>query len=95
MQAIKKDEQSMEITKDVTVSDPIVNTYTLDFLKSQEIAIMKQRDDFVAARQKELDEVAILLIEAEKLGLKTAAEVQAEADATVKVEGEPNLEVIN
>jgi hypothetical protein len=67
----------IEVTKTPVVA-PIVNKYSLDFLKKQELDILKQMNDFIEARQMELDEVRGLITEAGTLGLKTQAEVTAE-----------------
>lgn len=52
--------------------------YDINFLKQQEVNILKQKNDFNEARDKELVEVRVMLAEAEKLGIKTIAEVELE-----------------
>ena len=64
----KIDDYEMKVIKEnVTQTD---NNYSLDFLLQQQINIQKQLDDFVIARQNELNEIKDLIKEAEKLGLK-------------------------
>ena len=58
----------LQVSKDIETK-PEVNLYSLDFLKNQEIDIIKQRDDFVELRNQELTEVRTLIYEAEKQGL--------------------------
>jgi len=52
-------------------------------LKQQELDILKQKNDFIEARDKELVEVRKIIAEAEKLGIKgikTALEVEEAKD---------------
>jgi predicted component of viral defense system (DUF524 family) len=54
------------------------NIYEYSFLLSQREAIKAQAKDFADARQKELDEVEMLIAECEKLGIKEKVEVKVE-----------------
>jgi len=74
----KIDDSTMEVIKDAPVVEKITTTYNIDFLKQQELDILKSMNDFVAQRQVELDEVRALIVEADKLGLKTKEVLQAE-----------------
>lgn len=78
MQTEKINDSEMLVTKDAVVAEPTKNTYSIDFLKKQELDILKQMNDFVEQRQKELEEVRSLIGEADKLGLKTQEVIQAE-----------------
>lgn len=49
--------------------------YNLDFLKNQEKAILKQKEDFVLARDLELAEVRELIAQCEKLGVQSISEL--------------------
>jgi hypothetical protein len=75
----KLTESSMSVVKEAPVVEPITTTYTIDFLKQQELDILKSMNDFIAKRQVELDEVRALIAEADNLGLKTKEVLQAEA----------------
>jgi len=78
MEYIKTSESEMEVTKDAPIVEPIKTVYSIDFLKEQEISILKSMNEQITQRQKELDEVRALLVEAEKLGLKTKEVLQSE-----------------
>ena len=73
---IKIDANNMEVEK----IEPAVKrkiTYSLDFLLSQKVSIQAQKDRDNIARDKELAEVNSLIAEANLLGLKTLAEIEA------------------
>lgn len=72
MEYIKKSDNEMEVVKEAVIAEPVKVTYSIDFLKSQELQILKQINDYVESRKKELEEVRIFISEAEKLGLKTS-----------------------
>lgn len=74
MEYEKKDEKTLLVTKPVETKEE-VNEYKLDFLKQQEINILKQKNDFIEARDKELLEVRELIAQCETLGIKSEAEV--------------------
>lgn len=74
----KVSESEFEVSKVAEVVAPVVTKYSLDFLKKQELDILKSMNDFIAQREKELLEVRGLISEAGKLGLKTREELQAE-----------------
>ena len=76
--ATKISDSEMSIVKPAPVVEPQTVTYTLDFLKSQELSILKSMNDFVAQRQVELAEVRDLISQAEKLGIKSSVTLQAE-----------------
>jgi len=71
---IKKDEVTLEVTKPVEATEE-TNEYKLDFLKDQELSIIKQKDEFVNARNKELLEVREMIAKCTELGVKSELEV--------------------
>jgi len=73
---VKVDESTLSEKKPVEIITEEV-TYDYDFLKQQEISILKQRDDFVEARNKELSEVRNLIAKCEELGIKSKLAVAA------------------
>lgn len=89
MKYIKKDETTLTVVKTIEAKTE-ENNYDLNFLKQQEIAILKQRDDFVEARDKELEEVRNLIKQAKKLGIKEKVEVEA-----VEELPDPELELLD
>jgi hypothetical protein len=70
----KVDYTTMKVTKEVEIKTE-EKTYDLDFLKQQEIDIIRQIDEFVALREKELLEVRTLIAESAKLGIVSKQEV--------------------
>ena len=82
MEYIKKDETTLEATKSVETKEE-VNEYKLDFLKKQEINILKQKNDFVETRDLELLEIRELIAKCEELGVKSEIEVKL-AEETAK-----------
>jgi hypothetical protein len=82
----KVDDTTLQVTKEETTQES--TDFKLDFLRDQEISILKQKNDFCEARDKELKEVRALLLKAEELGIKSEKEVAlAEEEAR-----EENLE---
>ena len=67
MKITQIDENTIKVDKEETISSS--NTYSYDFLISQRDAIQRQADDFAANRQKELDEINVMIGEADKLGI--------------------------
>lgn len=90
MEAVKIDDSSFEVTKEAVVAEPVKQVYNIDFLKEQEVSILKSMNEQIAQRQTELDNVRALIAQAESLGLKTKAEIQEE---TIVIE-EAKLEAI-
>ncbi|PIP38190.1 MAG: hypothetical protein COX19_14120 [Desulfobacterales bacterium CG23_combo_of_CG06-09_8_20_14_all_51_8] len=82
MEYIKKDETTLEATKSVETKEE-VNEYKLDFLKKQEVNILKQKNDFVETRDLELLEIRELIAKCEELGVKSEIEVKL-AEETAK-----------
>lgn len=80
----KKDETTLVQTKPVETKEE-VKEYNIDFLKSQEVAILKSKNDFVEARDKELLEVRNLLQKCEELNIKSTVEVKL-AEETLREE---------
>jgi hypothetical protein len=76
---VKKDISTLIVTKPVEIKKE-TNEYNIDFLKEQEKSIIKQRDEQYAARTAELEEVQELISEAEKLGIKSTAEINKEKE---------------
>ena len=84
MEYIKKDETTLSVSKPVeTIAE--TNDYKLDFLKQQELDILKQMNDFVAERKRELEEVRSLIAKCTELGIKTSLEVETEKEALIKI----------
>jgi hypothetical protein len=75
---IKLNDSEIQITKEVPVVEPVKVTYNIDFLKEQEVTILKDLNDYTEKRKTELEEVRNLIAKCEELGLKTKAELQAE-----------------
>ena len=85
MDYTKIDANTLSVTKPVEVKEE-THEYTLDFLKSQEIQILKQKNDFVEARDKELLEVRELLAQCENLGIKEKVVVDLEVETLKEAE---------
>jgi hypothetical protein len=83
MQYIKIGESILQVTKPVEIKSEI-HEYTLDFLLSQKENILKQKNDFIEARDRELLEIDELLNQAETLGLKTQAELKVIFEEQIK-----------
>jgi hypothetical protein len=73
----KVDDTTLKVTKPVEIAEE-TKEYDLDFLESQEEAILKQRDDFVLARDLELLEVRELIAKCKELGVQSKALMEAE-----------------
>ena len=85
MEYVKKDDTTLQVTRPVEIAE-VVQEYDLDFLKQQEVAILKSMNDFVDARKLELAEVQDLIAQCDKLGIRSRVEValvaeQARVDA--------------
>ena len=77
MDAITKTSESEFTITSTPVVTPIVTTYSIDDLKTQELTILKSMNNFMATQQIELDKVRVLITQATSLGLKTSEEIQA------------------
>jgi len=67
----KIDDNTIEVTKNETFDPEItVTNYKRDFLLNQRASIIKQANDFLSERQKELAEVDELIAECDKLGIE-------------------------
>lgn len=75
MEYTKQDEATLAVTKTPEVKEEVVE-YKLDFLKQQELDILRQKNEFVEARNKELEEVRNLIAKCEELGIKSAVEIE-------------------
>jgi len=82
----KLDDTTLQVTKTLATPSPTSNDYTLDFLKQQELDILKQRNEYIIARDKELVEVRELIAQAIALGIKTSLEIETEKEATLTEE---------
>jgi len=71
----KKDEQTLVVSKTAEVTTE-TNEYTLEFLLQQELSILKQRNKYIEARDKELAEVRELIAQAKLLGIVSDLEVE-------------------
>lgn len=78
MEYLKKDEVTLSVTKPVEET----KEYDLDFLKQQEVNILKQMNDFVEARKIELEEVRELIAKCEELGVRSKDEVALENETS-------------
>ena len=73
MEYNKKDDTTLEVVKSVETVEE-TKEYKLDFLKQQEVDILKQKNDFVDARNTELEEVRALIAKCEELGIQSQVE---------------------
>lgn len=75
-QITKKDNNTIEVVKTM----PVAFSFTPEYLKAQREAIIKQRDEFVIQRNKEIEEIDGYLSEMTKLGVseKVIEEVKDE-----------------
>ena len=90
MDYVKKDETTLQVTTTVAVQPAeVVKEYDLDFLKAQEVAILKQANDFAEARNVELAEVRELLAQCERLGIRGKAEVALELESAREADLKP------
>jgi hypothetical protein len=86
MEYTKKDETTLLVTKPIETTEE-VKEYKLEFLKKQELQILKDLNDYTAKRKEELAEVRTLIAEAEKLGIKETIDVEiAEEDTKMEEE---------
>lgn len=67
--AVKVDDNTIEVTKQAPIPDPVVQKYDYNFLLTQRDAIQAQKDAFDAARDDELAEVNDLIAQADALGV--------------------------
>jgi len=81
MEYAKKDDVTLSVTKPVEVKEE-TKEYDLDFLKQQEVDILKQMNDFVDARKVELEEVRELIAKCEELGVRSKVDVALEAEVS-------------
>jgi len=70
----KKDDNTLKViepkeVKQPSVTETVTHEYEYNFLIEQKVSITKQRDEIIAIKEKELAEVDLLIIEAEKLGI--------------------------
>ena len=81
-------EKLEDITLKVTTTPEVeeeVKEYNLDFLKEQELSIIKQKNDFIEARNTELEEVKTLIAKCEELGVKTSIEIEEAKSAELEL----------
>jgi len=69
MEVIKISENSIQVSKE-KASEPEITAYDYDFLIAQKAQIIKDANNYLAQRQKELDEVLELLAQCDALGVK-------------------------
>ena len=86
MEYEKLNDTTLQVTYTPQEPAPIVKTYNLDFLRKQELAILKQRNDYILSRDAELAEVRELITQAETLGIKTQEEVDTEEERAKEAE---------
>ena len=73
MEYTKEDSMTLKVVTP-TVTTEEVQTYNIDFLKEQEISILKNKNDFIEARDKELVEVRTLIEQCTLLGIVSSLE---------------------
>ena len=71
----KKDEKTMVVSKTAEVTTE-TNEYTLEFLLQQELSILKDKNCYIEARNKELAEVRELIAQAKLLGIVSNLEIE-------------------
>lgn len=67
--ATKVSDTEISVSKQPPTPEAVVTNYNYDFLVQQKASIIKQANDFLAARQVELDEVQSLLDQCASLGI--------------------------
>lgn len=82
MEATKISDSEIEIAVSAEVKTE-TKRYSIDFLKQQEIDILKSKNDFCEARDKELFEVRELMAECVKHGCKTKIEIELAREAVL------------
>lgn len=83
MEYKKKDETTLKVVKTIKAKTE-ENEYDLNFLKQQEINILRQKNEFMEARDRELEEVRNLIKQAENLGIKLKEEIDTQGDELPK-----------
>ena len=73
MEYTKEDSTTLKVVTP-TVATEEVQTYNIDFLKAQEVSILKSKNDFIEARDKELVEVRTLIEQCTLLGIVSSLE---------------------
>ena len=68
MEYTKEDSMTLKVVTP-TVTTEEVQTYNIDFLKEQEVSILKSKNDFIEVRDKELAEVRTLIAKCKELGI--------------------------
>lgn len=71
MESKKVSDSKIEITIQEEAPSPKTTSYEYGFLIYQRASIIKQANDFLDARKKELDEIDVLLAECDKLGISS------------------------
>lgn len=71
METQKISEYELEITKPVEIVEPIKVVYERSFIESQIERITKDKEDYIAKRDKELEECNLILSEMDKLNIIT------------------------
>jgi hypothetical protein len=89
-QVEKLSDNSIKVTKQPPIPDPVVTNYDLDFLVNQRATIIKQANDFLAARQVELDDVQALLDQCDSLGVVARVMPEPLVDNSAVVATPPN-----
>lgn len=77
MQYEKVDDKTLKVIK--TSPDTEIE-YNVDFLKEQEVSILKSKNDFIEARNVELVEVRALIAKCVELDIKSVVEVELEEE---------------
>lgn len=80
----KQDDTTLRVVKPVATTEE--KTYNLDFLKEQELQLLKSKNEFIQARDKELEEVRSLIAQCETLGIKTKVEVELASEKVLEAD---------
>ena len=73
MEITKINDSTIQVTKELAAPDPIISKYDYDFLVSQRSRIIADANNYIDARQAELDEVNEILDKCDTLGIKSKA----------------------
>lgn len=86
----KLDEKTLQVTTEKTVTK--TQNYSLDYLKEQEVDILKSINDYVEKQKTELANIQDLIAKCKELDIKPPAEIKAaelevqKADESAKVD---------
>ena len=76
----KVDDFTLSVAKIPPTPEPIITNYTREFVENKIVEIQKQKDDFDARRDEELQEFQTILDEMNKQGITIKKEVVDETE---------------